>query len=678
MDRLRKIVREIHRRSLWQILGVYLVASWGALEAVQGLTEVASLPGWLPALALALLIVGLPIVLATAFVQEGVSDVERPREEPTPDTAAVGVGADTSTSLRRLLTWRNAFLGGLGAFALWGLVATVLLLSDRTSPDGGVPDSRPSLAVLPFENLSPDPDNDYFAAGIHEEILTHLSRVEGMKLISRTSVLRYEDTDKSLRQIGDELGVSSILEGTVQRADDRVRITTQLIDAETDEHLWAERYDRELSDIFSIQTDVATRIVEELRGVLTEEEEADLARRPTDDLEAYASYLKGHQHFRRLHTLEEARAAEEAYAEAVKIDPEFSAAWARLVFTRLWLAWVHGDLDEREKARAALEQLEATDPGSEQARMAWGYWLYYGAQRYEDALREFEALADLRPGDMDVRAMRGALYRRLGRWDEAVREQEGAFELDPAHPAMAVEVAQTFEVLRRWDDAESYAERAVSLDPESSAAWASLWRVRISMGDTAGARALADSIVHHVDEASGNDLRARSALLFGRPGTALELLLAREDRGFAVPERVLRAATAAGRPDLVPAYADTLRIRAERELDRPHAEHRAERSHNLADLALAHAHLGNDQEAVRLADEALELMPVSHDALNGARRLARQAEVYTLVGRHDDAVRILRRLLSIPSFITVPLLRMDPRWDPLRDRSGFRKLVTEG
>lgn len=684
MNRLKQLIREVHRRSLWQVLGIYVVGGWVVFEVVQTLTEGLGLPGWFPALAIVLLLIGFPVVMATAFVQEGGPGAS-PSNAQLIDAAGRAIEQRRTAShsvgpAHRLLTWRNAIAGGVLAFALWGVVAAGwLVLGDRpVGAAAGSASNRPSLAVLPFQNLSPDPENAYFAAGIHEEILTQLSRIAGIKLISRTSVLRYEGSTQSVSEIARELGVSRILEGSVQRAGDRVRITTQLIDASSDEHVWAERYDRQLSDIFQIQTDVATRIVEELRGVLSPQERAGLEQRPTEDLEAYAHYLRGHEHFRRLWRGEDARAAAEAYQRAVDLDPSFAGAWARLVQTRLWLSWNFGEYDERARAGSALERLEEVAPEAPELRLARGLWLYYGVQRYQDALREFDALADLWPGDADVMGYRGALYRRLGRWEEAVRTMEQVLELDPADAGYASTLSQTYTMMRRFDEAERYARLAVSLDPTVPTHWAFLFIGRLGRGDTAAAWSALDSAATVLPDRSLASARAMFYLSTGRSEAALESFLELAANGSENPEQIVRAADATGRPGEVASWADTLRARAERRLWEIPEDDPVTRSGVLSDLALAQAYLGNEEDAVRLADEAVALCPVSLDAFYGARRVLHQAQVYTVVGRDGEAIQRLGYLLSIPAEgVTVPLLRMDPRWDRLRDDPSFQALVEQ-
>jgi tetratricopeptide (TPR) repeat protein len=307
--------------------------------------------------------------------------------------------------------------------------------------------------------------------------------------------------------------------------------------------------------------------------------------------------------------------------------------------------------------------------------MARGLWLYYGVQHYDEALREFDAVSDLRPDDPEVIRYQAALYRRLGRWQDAVRTMERAVELDPADASWAGSLAQTYTLMRRFEDGERYAKLVFSLDPQL---YGFLMGNRLAAGDTAAARSVVDSATLRLTPETTEGSRIRVDLQSGRPEQALERLRALPDRGFSYPSMALGAASGAGHRQLTTEYADTLRADREWTLARIAEESVAQRSGAMGELAIAHAYLGQDEEAVRLAEEAVELLPVSYDAFYGTRAVRDQCEVYAVVGRKDDAVDCLRYLLSIPAeSVTIPLLRVDPRWHRLRDHEGFRQLVKQ-
>ena len=293
MSQTKRFIREIHRRSLWQVLSIYLTASWIAVQVVQTLADSAGLPSWVPAMAVTLLVIGFPIVMATAFIQEGIGQ-ERGSQDREPDASELVAAGPTTT--RRLFTWRNAIGGGVAAFALWGVVATFLLLAGPRA-DGslarGEPD-RPVIAVLPFTSGGAEEDSKTLSLGLHDDLLTRLSKIKALRVISRTSMMQYQETTKNIRDIGQELGAAAILEGSVLAVGDQVRVNAQLIDASTDEHLWADNYQMAytLKNIFDLQREIAERIADALSATLLPEEKTELAAVPTEDMDAYNFFLR--------------------------------------------------------------------------------------------------------------------------------------------------------------------------------------------------------------------------------------------------------------------------------------------------------------------------------------------------------------------------------------------------
>jgi TolB-like protein/class 3 adenylate cyclase/Tfp pilus assembly protein PilF len=324
---------------------------------------------------------------------------------------------------------------------------------------------KPSVAVLPFANMSPNAENEYFSDGVTEEILNLLAGVEGLKVISRTSIMRYKGTDKPMRQIGEELGVASILEGSVRQAGKRVRITAQLIDAASDAHLWAERYDRDLEDIFAIQTDVAERIVEALRVRLKPKERARLAGRPTDNLEAYQSYLKG-RHFLNRRTATNLREAMEWFRKAIGADPSFAHAWAGLADAWALLPYysVRAVPEAGAEARAAAEHALALDPGLGEVHaalgnVAWKEW------RFDEAEADYRRALELAPGYAPAYLWYGNFMALRGREDEAFAAFRRALELDPVSLPVHMGFGAALQHHRRFDEAIAVYRKAIELDP---------------------------------------------------------------------------------------------------------------------------------------------------------------------------------------------------------------------
>ncbi len=513
MGGLRKLIREFHRRSLWQVLAIYFAGSWIALQVVDTLVETLELPEWSPGLAFMLLVVGLPIVLATAFVQEGTGffgsesepangreDGERasatePGTERNLDPASKA-GSEAALSL---FTWKNAIGGGMAAFALWGVLAAGWLLfgngfesvdraaAGRSKTETPSATAVRTIAVLPFQNMSGTEEAEPFTIGIHDDILTQLSKIGALQVTSRTSVMDYRDSPKPIGEIAGELGVANVLEGGVQSSANRVRINVQLIDAGSDRHLWAETYDRELTaeNVFDIQSEIALNVAEALRAELAPEEQAAIVAVPTTDLDALALYHRGRELFGDRTDAQSAVEAEAVLESAVGKDPEFAAAWAELAKARSWLlGWGSADMEGTEQA---LERTAALAPGSFETEIAEGFYQYYGRRNFRPALEHFDAAAALRPTDIDAIQARALILRRLGRWEESVAAFERAAVLDPRSSSVLRMQAETLGMLRRYDEAFTWFERAVRLDPDAALTEEEFVEFALAAGDTARA-----------------------------------------------------------------------------------------------------------------------------------------------------------------------------------------------
>jgi TolB-like protein/Tfp pilus assembly protein PilF len=457
MSGFKQLFQEIHRRSLWQVLGFYLLGAWIVLQVVDVLAQNIDLPGWVFPFALVLLLIGLPIVMATAFVQKGMGRREMVARAHT------------------LFTWRNAITGGLVASSLWGIVATGwLLLGPRFPGDSSaaeVVDIR-SVAVLPFANRSNEEGSEYFTDGMHDDILTQLAKIGGLKVISRTSVMEYQDANRNVRQIAEELGVATVLEGGVERAGDRVRITVQLVDARTDQHLWAETYDEQLTaaNIFAIRSDIARKIATALKATLTPEVEERLVARPPESLEAYDLYTRGrylsHSRERTRTTMEEAA---ELFRQAIAIDPDYALAYAGLADAYLSL-WNRGHLPPEEAmpvVRAAVDRALASDAGLAEAHAIRGS-LLEAELRFEESEQAFKRALELNPGSADAHREYGYLLSDLGRYEEVVSEMRRAVELDPLSIRNRTALATMLWFSRDYDGSIAESQKILEIDSESS------------------------------------------------------------------------------------------------------------------------------------------------------------------------------------------------------------------
>ena len=513
-QRLSSLLRSARGHALWKTLGVYLVASWVALQVVDFLAQNFGMPDWFPAFAVALLVIGLPIVLATAIVQGGPAPVATGGDDPGAvalDPAGLEPGADGSStatapapsSAQRLFTWRNAVLGGMAAFAVWGVVAAVWIVrggiasgAAGADADGSALAALRTVAVLPFDNLSSNAENAFFADGIHEDILTHLSRIEDLTVISRTSVLAYRGTTQNLSSIGSDLGAGAIVEGSVRRSGDNVRITAQLIDAGTDEHLWADSFDRALTaaNVFAIQTEIAQRIAAALAATLTPDVESRMARAPTANLDAYDFVLRGREAYRRYDD-ESNNEALGRFRAALERDPDYAEAWAGIADAYAQRVFRFGyGMEWADSAMVAATRAVGLSPSLPSALKALA--LSYSAQGLVQRSIETNLRANrLDPNYADAMNNLAVDYGSIGRLDEAHRWYRRAFRLQPNIAFARANFAASYSSLGEYDTAVAGLEEAIELDPRDVTPKAYLTGVLTIAGDQDGALALAEGLV---------------------------------------------------------------------------------------------------------------------------------------------------------------------------------------
>ncbi len=444
---MKKLIHEIHRRSLWQVLGIYLAGGWVALQVVEQLAEAAGLPAWVRPLALALLVIGLPVVMATAFVQEGLGAKPAHAPPPSPaeavDTApgpSVARGPAAAPGAAGLFTWRNAIIGGIGAVTVWGLVALVWVLRgggqvvavDGTLPGGPSPlqariagiaaragQDLPTVAVLPFEDTGSEDEYAFFADGVHEDLLTNLAKVEGLIVLARPTVMPYRKSDLPLQQIASELGATAIVSGAVRRAQGKVRINVELIDPVTNASLWAERYSRDLDDIFAVQSDIALAVATALEASLSSEEQARLASVPTGDLTAFDLYTRARQAYYEYDPEANQRAIQ-LFRAAIERDPGYGLAWAGLAdaLSQTVSRW-GASLEWADSAVAAGARAVELVPESSEAHKALG--LAFGQLgRNVESIAAYERALELNPSNADAANNLAIGYGSAGRPSDAV------------------------------------------------------------------------------------------------------------------------------------------------------------------------------------------------------------------------------------------------------------------
>jgi serine/threonine protein kinase/tetratricopeptide (TPR) repeat protein len=546
------------------------------------------------------------------------------------------------------------------------------------------------LVVLPFQNLGPS-DDEYFADGITDAITARLAGLSGLGVISRQSAVQYKDSAKSMRTIGEELGVEYILEGTIQRErpsdmTSRVRIIPQLIRCRDDIHLWADTYDEDMTEVFRLQSEIAERVARELDVTLLEPERRALTSKPTENLEAYEYYLRGMEHADRRVNEEASMECVRMFGKAVELDPEFAVAWAQLSISHTWLHWrsLNQDSKALADARSAVDEAMRIDPDLPEAHLALGFFYYYGSRDYERALERFYTVLKQRPGDFETNAAIGFIKRRQGKWDEALRIFERTITMNPrSYMANYDNLGNTYMCLGRYDKAENYVDRALSLVPNMPSAYIAKAEIAILRdGDR-------ESAGSYVQEAIRFTPPERWCYLLGY----LELSIIRTisvspcdrvDRTKmsdcaamnAYEDAVVKLTQAQcsienGRNEEAAAILDSARVVLERAIGG--AERPSPANHNA--LAYVYAHLGRAEEAIHEAERSVALMPISKDAFDGPAYVQSLAEIYTIVGEYEAAIDQLEILFSVPSLISVHALRLDPIWDPLRDNPRFQRLL---
>ena len=573
---------------------------------------------------------------------------------------------------------------------LTGIVAVFVLVSRKSARSTSiVPDK--SIAVLPFQNLSSDPDNAYFADGVQEEILTRLAKIADLKVISRTSTQQYQSKPGNFADIAKQLGVANILDGSVQKAADQVRVNVHLVNAQNGSQLWAETYDRKLSDILVIESEIAKRIAESLQAKLTGREERALAAKPTNNPEAYDAYLRGLAFEARSNYSSDALfKAIDFYGLAVRIDPNFALAWARLSGAHALLYFNRGDATaaRRDAAKEALEHAQKLQPNSPETLLFVGYYQYWVLRDYELAKTTFEHVSKMLPGNGEVSYALGAVARREGLWEESVAYWDRGLALDPRNTALLIEVAWTYAALRQFPTALKLYDRALDILPDEL----SLMALKASIYQAQGNLQEAAKLLAQVNAQTNSDAAVRIKLaqlrLERNQTEAIRFVQARQAQlhfVFGIDKGMKQGGLA-----LIQRVAgDTASARAAAEQARntlePLSKDQPDNAFVPAALAVDYAILDEKGSALNEAQRAITLVPSSKDRLSGPGFEENLALVEMIIGENSRAISTLARLLQTPyggwlynpAPITPALLTLDPLWDPLRDDPAFQKLCEE-
>ena len=671
---LRNFFAELKRRNIYKVAIAYAIVAWLLIQIATQVFPFFEIPNWAVRLVVLLLVIGFPVALILAWAFELTPEgIKRTEDVPSEKSTVRKTG-------RKL----DALMIGVLLCVIGFLVFQRFHRSDASSER-----MEKSIAVLPFENFSDSKENKFFADGVQDDILTALSKVADLKVISRTSVMTYAAGSKrNLREIAQALGVSHILEGSVRRADGKVRVSAQLIDARSDAHLWADTYDRDLADVFAIQSDIAKIIAEQLQAKLSPEEKAAIEERPTKDLAAYDLYVRAKK------LIEDSvfnAPQNESLHEAVRLlnqalqrDPAFALPHYQLAHAHDLLYFLGGDHTPARLAMAdaAIQSLTRLRPNSGEAHLALAKHLYWGYLDYDRARVELNFARKSLPNDPLPFTLAGYIDRRQSRWDESTKNLERAIELDPRNPAVLQQISRSYECLRRYADAETALDRAIALAPKDAATRAS--RAQIELFWHADPRPLISTIraILAEDSRQAEDMaeiwlqvslcerdfdgavRALAALP-GIAGCQVETI--------PFPRAWCEGLVAQIRDDKVAARAAFTSTRNEMA---KLVHEQPDYAEALCALGMADAVLGHKEDAIREGRRAVELLPVTKDSITGSLLLQFLALIYAWTGEKDQALEQLAAAARTPGYLSYGQLRLHPYFDPLRGDPRFDRIVT--
>ena len=671
---------EVKRRKVYRVAAAYVIVAGGIIQLASAAFPAWELPNWSLRLVIVLLLIGFPIALILAWA----FDVTSQGIKTTPTIAAPG------SHLRR-----NVIM----------LVITGIIISAAAGffllPRASARKIDKSIAVLPFENLSDDKENAYFADGVQDDILTNLSKIGDLKVISRTSVMPYRGKTQNLRDIGKTLGVANILEGSVRRSGNKVRLNVQLIDATNDQHLWAEDYDGDLSDVFKIQTDLATKIASALQAKLSPTEKEQMTHKPTENSDAYLAFVQAHNLNVSFEDYSRLQEGEQMYERAISLDPKFALALARYSQLESWIFHSYDPTPARkQKAVDFAERALKLEPSLPEAHLARGFAYYYGDRNYEAALNELAIAQRGLPNEGEAYLAIGAIQRRQGKWEESTANLKKASELDPKSSWPLQNLAFNYQMLRDYAAAQRTIDKALELSPKSFELWGIKIQFAIEQRGDFSEYERAIALFNSSAQSSPGALTAPSAADLAKEN-ALNLTYMEVARlGVLILQRKFQEAIAiaqkideniaAPKPELIcqkygfvglayrylgdeaGARRELLKAKEVAQKILAQAPDNAGRHMQLAQIM---ALLGEKDGAVAEALRAHQLLPESVDAFEGPQITQQLAEVYAINGDATRAIDLLDGLFQRPSPITTHLLKLQLQWDPIRKDPRFQALI---
>ena len=669
---LRNFFAELKRRNVYKVAIAYAVVAWLLMQVASQIFPFFEIPNWAVRLVVLLLIIGFPValILAWAFelTPEGIKRTEDLDQTPQPQ------------SKNRAWIYVVIIAGviSIALFFLGRYTASFRVGAQRTEA------FQKSIAVLPFENLSDDKTNAYFATGIQDEIMTRLAKIADLKVISRTSTQQYQSKPGNLSQIAKQLGVAHVLEGSVQRVGEQVRVNVQLMRADDDSHLWAETYDRKLTDIFGVESDVAKSIAQSLQAKLSGREEQAFASKPTSNPDAYDAYLRGlaaeGESIRSVYPIQKAISF---YKRAVHLDPDFALAWSRLSHAHSSLYPSFGD--STEAAKRALDIAQKLQPDSPETLLALAQYQYSELRDYEAARKTFLRVSQMLPGNSEIPAALAQIARRHGKWEEAVAYYDQALVLDPRNVELLTETADNYDDLRRLDNALKLCDRALDIRPNDVdllAAKAAIYQAQGNLTEAAKCLGDVNALTSSYEAVSAKVAQLNFERNSREAVQLLETRFAQFQFGSELEVGIFQEFLAFSRLHA----GDTAGAKASAEQARNILEalckNQPDNDFPAIFLSRAYALLSEKGSAYKEAQHISALL--HNDAVRRPTAEENLALIEVSFGDNARAISILAHLLQIPyasslyaTPVTPALLRLDPTWDALRSDPTFQKLCQE-
>ncbi len=666
-------IDELKRRKVGRVIVAYGVVAFVLLQLGEIIFPGLNLPDWTLTFLIVILGMGFPVAVVLAWIfdktPKGII-----RTDNIDENTINSSSDDSRTFFQRKRTW----------FAVAGVLLGVLI----GIYGSGIFSYQPSLmsiAVLPFDNYSTAPEDQFFSDGITEVIIANLAKVEDLKVISRTSVMEYKGTTKKLKNIAEELGVAHILEGSVQRANGRVRIIGQLIDTRTDEHLWAETYDRNEIDIFDIQSDVAIQIAQAMQAELTESATELIKDRPTDNLAAYELYMKGRNYQNRSFRESDFKLAIDFYDQAIQLDPKFAVAYAALSETHDFVIWMGYDISDQRKALVSnnLKKAKQLDPDHSEVRLANAIHLYR-QRNYYPAMDEYRAVRELQPGNSEIWERIAYVQYRVGQFQASLNNLLDAYAVNPKSPRLVLQVGMGHQLMFDYENAIRYYDISINLAPDISSGaynWKSQAMLLNGYEEPSALEVLDQGIERTSDESlisarilhafhSGNFMQAQNLLgmlkePFGGFGYANNTITPKE----LISGLVLRGL---GNEVLSNKNLDIARVKMESKVQQSPGDYRTH-----SGLGIVYAYLGMREEAIREGKMALAILPVSKDSFFGAQNLFSVAYTYMVLGDYNSALNLLETVINQHGGITIEHIQNLPEWKPLRDHPRVQQWIKD-